>query len=86
MMVMIGVSEDCIFGLVTAYDWDATGNPTKVKISSPGEVDYFVVDNEKGKILLQYLRSRVQVRGRILNFNSIQVIDIEEISDDKQGD
>ena len=82
---MIG-SGECIFGLVTAYDWDAFGNPTKVKICSPGEVEYFVVDNDKGKVLLHHLRSSVKVKGRILNFNSMWVIDIEEISDNKQGE
>jgi hypothetical protein len=83
---MIGLAEEHIFGLVTAYDWDASGSPTKVKICTPGEVDYFVVDNEKGKALLDHLRTRVAVRGRILRFNSMQVIDVEEISNNFQGE
>lgn len=74
-----------IFGLVTACEWDTHGNPTRVKICTDGEVDYFVTENEFSHDLLKYLRTWVHLKGRVLNFDSKQIIDIEEISQQKLG-
>ena len=77
--------EEFIFGLVTACEWYGQGNPTRVKICADGEVDYFVSENELSHALLKYLRTWVFLKGRVLNFDSKKIIDIEEISQQKLG-
>lgn len=74
-----------IFGLVTAYEWDDQGNPTKLKICADGEDDYFVVDNDHGKQLVGYLRDWVFVTGQIIRFETQKAIDIETISKNNIG-
>ncbi len=69
-----------VFGLVTAYDWDEAGQPLRLKICADGEDDYFVVDNERGRKLFQYLRDWVQVTGRVILVQSQKAIDIEKIN------
>ena len=72
-----------IFGLVAPYEWDELGNPVKLKICAEGEIDYFVLENEMEKALFKLIRNWVSVKGRILNFDSMKVIEIEEISSQK---
>ena len=76
---------ECIYGLVTACEWDLHGKPIKVKISTDREEDYYVVENDLGKQLLDYLKSWVEVKGKVLPFDVMKVIDVEEISKQKTG-
>lgn len=79
------VLADTIIGLVTPCDWDEKGTPLRVKICTKGEVDYFVADNPMGSELLLLVRTWVEVKGLILNFDDFKVIDVKEISKRKIG-
>jgi len=72
-------------GLVAAYEWDRLGKPTKVKLCTQGEIDYFIAENELGKMLLRLTQSFVSVRARVIKFDSMKVIEVEEISQQKLG-
>lgn len=79
LFVMPSQRQEDIFGLVTACDWDEYGNPLKIRVCAEGEVDYEVMDNDMGKKLKSYIREWVQIRGEVLEFDSLRVIDVQEI-------
>jgi hypothetical protein len=52
-----------IRGIVIAAEWDDEGNPLATSISSPGEQEYLVEQDSKGKELLGLLRQEIEVAG-----------------------
>ncbi len=52
-----------IKGIVIPVEWDEDGNALSIIISSPGEQDYFVERDAKGKELLRHLRQEIEVSG-----------------------
>ena len=77
--VMRKASAELIYGLVTACEWDSLGNPIKVKISTDKEEDYYVIEHDVNLRLLGFLKSWVEVRGRVLKSQVKKMIDIEEV-------
>ena len=67
-----------VYGLVSPYEWDGNGNPLRVKICSRGEIDYYVVDNDRGIMLLQYVRKWVTASGSISRIGGLNIIDLED--------
>ena len=52
-------------GLVLPASWDEVGKPWAFKISSPGELNYLIVDDVKGRKLKHLLRQYVRLFGRL---------------------
>jgi hypothetical protein len=52
-----------IRGIVIAAEWDDEGNPLATSISSPGEQEYLVEQDSKGKELLGLVRQEIEVAG-----------------------
>jgi hypothetical protein len=52
-----------IRGIVIAAEWDDEGNPLATSISSPGEHEYLVEQDSKGKELLGLVRQEIEVAG-----------------------
>ena len=52
-------------GLITPADWDSTGNVTAIKISAPGEIDYFVIRDAIGNQLSEHLKKWIVAEGQI---------------------
>lgn len=54
-----------ITGLVVPSEWNDSGEPTEIKICTPGEVDYVIIEDKKGKRLYKFLHQFVKVSGVI---------------------
>lgn len=52
-----------IEGIVTAADWDENDEISSIKILTDDEDEYFVVDDEIGQELFNYLHEEVEARG-----------------------
>jgi hypothetical protein len=52
-----------VTGLVIPVSWDGEGNPCSTSIHSPGEIEYFVEQDQKGKELLKLARQEVEITG-----------------------
>ena len=64
-------------GLVIPNDWDTSGRVTSVLISTHDEENYTVELNQKGRVLLSFIRKPVKVAGILRKSNGDMVIDIE---------
>lgn len=73
-----------ITGLVTPAEWDEDGNPTEVKICTPGEVDYLVIKNKKSAQLLKHLKEVIKVKGFIKTMYSQNTIEVQTIKKTKE--
>ncbi|MCB0379026.1 MAG: hypothetical protein KDD33_11085 [Bdellovibrionales bacterium] len=74
-----------LYGLITACEWDHHGQPTRVKLSTKDERDYFVTENEIGLRLLDHLKTWVWVRGILDRQGSVDTIEIETFDNDSKG-
>lgn len=52
-----------ITGILIPMDWDEHGNILAIAVSTPGEQEYVVEENSKGKELLGVIREEVEVTG-----------------------
>jgi hypothetical protein len=52
-----------IRGILVPVDWDEDGNILAIAVSTPGEQQYIVEKNSKGKELLGMIRQEVEVTG-----------------------
>jgi hypothetical protein len=52
-------------GLVIPVSWDGDGNPLSTSIHSPGEIEYFVEQDQKGKELLRLAAQEVEITGAL---------------------
>jgi len=50
-------------GIVIPVAWDGEGNALSASISCPGEQEYFVQQDQKGKELLKLTREEVEITG-----------------------
>jgi hypothetical protein len=50
-------------GLVIPESWDGEGNPRSASIHSPGELEYFVEQDQKGRELLRLAAQEVEITG-----------------------
>ena len=50
-------------GIVIPVEWDDEGNALATTISSPGEEEYLVEHDAKGKELLRLIRQEIEVSG-----------------------
>lgn len=66
-----------VFGLVTACDWDEKGLPVRIKICAPGEVDYYVLENDRGRQLMTCIREWVEITGRVTDVDAMKIIEVE---------
>lgn len=54
-----------IKGLIIPVDWNPSGEPVGVSISTYNEIDYLVDTNEEGRGLLGLLHREVEVKGKV---------------------
>jgi hypothetical protein len=52
-----------IRGILVPADWDNEGNAVEVAVSTPGENEYVIEPDSKGRELLRLLRREVEVTG-----------------------
>jgi len=52
-----------IRGILVPLDWDEDGNVLAIAVSTPGEQEYVVEEDSKGKELLGVIRQEVEVTG-----------------------
>lgn len=68
-------------GIVNPTDWDDNGNIIEISLSLPGEIDYIIESNKKGKKLQKLLNKEIRVLGKLykdkLNRDYISIIDYE---------
>ncbi len=69
-----------IAGLVIPSEWDDGGRPVEIKICAPDEVDYFVIENKKGKRLYKFLQQFVKVTGVVKLKGSKKLIEIKSLN------
>ena len=67
-----------IKGIVISVDWDNNGNAVAVAISTHGEEEYIVYNDNKGKKLFKHIQESVKVKGEIMEVAGIKLIKINE--------
>ena len=66
-------------GIIIPIDWDKNGNATAIAISTHGEEEYPIFNNNKGKKLFKFIQDSVKVRGKIVDVAGIKIIKINEM-------
>jgi hypothetical protein len=54
-----------VSGIVIPYQWDPAGNVTGIAISTAGEDEYLIQEDEKGRQLLRFIHEPVEIQGQI---------------------
>jgi hypothetical protein len=71
--------ETIVTGIITPSAWDESFNVTSVKISTPGEKEYLIDHQGKGKELFRFVRENLRIRGQVRDDpGGNRVISVEE--------
>jgi len=69
-----------IRGIVTPVDWDEKGNVVATAISTHTEEEYLVINDSKGKELLNLIQEAVEVSGLVRELVGIKVSTVKHIT------
>jgi hypothetical protein len=67
-------------GVIIPVDWDEKGVVKAIAISTHNEEEYLISNDSKGKDLLHYLQSPVEISGRITEVAGIKIIKVSAIN------
>jgi len=68
-----------IRGIVTPVDWDEKGNVVATAISTHTEEEYLVINDSKGKELLNLIQEAVEVSGLVKELAGTKIITVKHI-------
>lgn len=80
---MVMTETTTIHGIVIPAAWDEKWDVIAVAIATYNEGKYLVKDTIKGRQLLALLRKRVVVDGILARRDTINVIDVDNVREDK---
>jgi hypothetical protein len=66
-------------GIIVPFDWDQDGNAISIAISTHGEEEYLICNDDKGKNLYKFIQDSVKVRGQIMEVGGIKLIKINQM-------
>lgn len=66
-------------GIIIPVEWDHNGNATTIAISTHGEEEYLICNDNKGKKLFKFIQESVKIRGEIIEATGIKLIKIREM-------
>jgi len=66
-------------GIIVPVDWDSKGNAVAIAISTHGEQEYLICNDNKGKKLFNFIQDLVKVRGKISEVSGIKSIKINNM-------
>lgn len=66
-------------GIIIPADWDTKGNVLAIAISTHGEEEYLICNDDNGKKLYNFIQSLVKVRGRTKEVAGIKLIKVTKI-------
>jgi len=69
-----------IRGIVTPVDWDEKGNVVATAISTHTEEEYLVINDSKGKELLNLIQEAVEVSGLVRELVGIKITTVKHIT------
>ena len=69
-----------IRGIVTPVDWDEKGNVVATAISTHTEEEYLVINDSKGKELLNLIQKAVEVSGLVTELVGIKITTVKHIT------
>lgn len=74
-------------GIITPTDWDDDGKVIEISLSLPGEIDYIIELNKKGKKLLKFVNKEVKLVGKLyqdkLKREFINIIDFDLVKNNE---
>ncbi|MFH1933602.1 MAG: hypothetical protein ABIN18_18720 [Pseudomonadota bacterium] len=65
-------------GIIVPIDWDEHGNVVAVGISTHGEGEYFIENQEKGEELKAFVGQEVEVIGEVRRKDDKRIIKVTE--------
>lgn len=63
-------------GIVIPVEWDEDGNVLGIVVSTPGENDYLIEQDSKGRELLSHMRQEVEIIGVVKGTKGDQTITV----------
>ena len=66
-------------GIIIPVDWDNEGNVIAIAISTHGEEEYLICNDNNGKKLFNFIQNLVKVSGKIKEVAGIKLIKINKI-------
>jgi hypothetical protein len=65
-------------GIIVPIDWDEHGNVVSVALSTHGEDEYVIENQEKGEELKALITQEVEIIGEVRRKNSKKIITVTE--------
>jgi len=66
-------------GIIIPVDWDNNGNIIAIAISTHGEEEFLICNDNNGKKLFNFIQNLVRVSGKIKEVAGIKLIKIKKI-------
>jgi hypothetical protein len=79
VIIIKNMRKQRLTGVIIPVDWDEGGAVKAIGISTHNEEEYLISNDSKGKDLLHYLRSPVEITGSIIEVAGIKIVKVKDI-------